>query len=129
MIHFQRTNNWKGYIEAIRKFLSYCFSCNRHNYARNLSYYYIQIKILASSHPSVQIFLKEEEFTGLLTGKPHFKIPMDHVIEMTIIRSSKERDGLTGKTENPGTCTRWKKINHFLVTLREHHNIKHKMKK
>ena len=40
MIHFQRTNNWEGYIDAIRKFL-HCFSCNRHNYARNL-YYYIE---------------------------------------------------------------------------------------
>ena len=37
MIQFQRTSNWEGYIEAIRKFLPYRFSCNRHNYARNLS--------------------------------------------------------------------------------------------
>ena len=50
MIHFQRTNNWEGYTEAIRNFLPYCFSCNRHNYARNLPYYYIQMKNQASSH-------------------------------------------------------------------------------
>ena len=31
MIHFQRINNCEGYIEAIRKFLPYCFSCNRRN--------------------------------------------------------------------------------------------------
>ena len=42
IIHFQRTSNWEGYIEAIRKFLPNCFSCNRHNYARNVSYYHIQ---------------------------------------------------------------------------------------
>ena len=106
MIHLQRTNNWEGYIEAIRKFLPYCFSCNHHNYTRNISYYYIQMKNLASSHSSAQIFLKEEGFTVSLTGKPHSKIPMDQVIEMAINRSSKETGGLTGKTENPGACAR-----------------------
>ena len=50
IIHFQRTNNWEGYTETIRKFLPYCFSCNRHNYAKNLPYYYIQMKNQASSH-------------------------------------------------------------------------------
>ena len=80
------------------------------------------MKNLASSHPSAQIFLKEEGFTVSLTGKPHSKIPMDQVIEMTINCSSKETSGLTGKTENPGACARWTKINHFSVALREHQN-------
>ena len=31
-IQFQRANNCEGYIEAITKFLPYCFSCNRHEY-------------------------------------------------------------------------------------------------
>ena len=60
----------------------------------------MKMKNLAKSHPSVQIFL--EEFTVSLAGKPHSKIPMDQVIEMTIIHSSKETGGLTGKTKNPG---------------------------
>ena len=91
-----------------------------HNYARNLSYYHIQIKNIASSHPSGQIILKEEEFTVSLTGKPHSKISMDQVIQMTINRSSKETDGLTGKTENPWGCSRSTKINYSLVVLRKH---------
>ena len=82
--HFQRTNNSEGHIKAIRKFLPYCFSCNRNNYARNLSYYYIQMKNLSSIHPSAQIFLKKEGFTASLTGKSHSEIPMDQVIEITI---------------------------------------------
>ena len=53
-----------------------------------------------------QIFLKEEGFTLSLTGKPHFKIPVDQGIEMTVNCSSKETNGLTGKTENPGACAR-----------------------
>ena len=47
---------------------------------------------------------------------------MDQVIEMTINRSSKETGCLIGKTENPGPCARWSKINHFLVAFREHQN-------
>ena len=89
MIHFQRTNNWEGYIKAIRKLLPYCFSCNRHNYTRNLSYYCIQMKNLASSYPSRQMFVKEEGFTVSLTGKPHSKIPMDQIIQMTIVHQKK----------------------------------------
>ena len=39
-IYAQRTGNWKGFLQCIREFLPYCFSLNRQNYARNLSYYY-----------------------------------------------------------------------------------------
>ena len=39
MIHFIRTGNWNGYMETLFEFLSYCFALNRHNYARNLSFF------------------------------------------------------------------------------------------
>ena len=80
------------------------------------------MKNLATSHPSAQIFLKEEMFTVSLTDKPHSKIPVDQVIEMAINCSSKETGDLTGKIENLGACARWIKINHFLVALRECQN-------
>ena len=88
-IYFPGTNNWERYIEASRKFLPYCFPCNHHNYARNLWFYYIQMKKWRPSYPSAHMFLKEEVFTVLLTGKPHSKIPMDQVIEMTIAHQKK----------------------------------------
>ena len=43
-IHFLRTGNWQGYLEIIFQFLPYCFSLNRHNYARNLTYYYVVLE-------------------------------------------------------------------------------------
>ena len=43
-------------------------------------------------------------------------------MEMTINCSSKKTGGLIGKTENPGPCAGWSKINHFLVELREYQN-------
>ena len=43
MIHFQRIGNWEGYLQAIRKFLPWCFVLNRHNYAVNLRYHYVDM--------------------------------------------------------------------------------------
>ena len=45
-IHFQRIGNWEGYLQAIKEFLPWCFALNRHNYARNLSYHYIDMRNL-----------------------------------------------------------------------------------
>ena len=39
IIHFQRTGNLQGYLQAVHEFLPLCFARNRHNYARNLSYH------------------------------------------------------------------------------------------
>ena len=47
---------------------------------------------------------------------------MDQVVERKINRLSRETCGLTGKTNNPGACARWTKLNHFLVALRKHQN-------
>ena len=41
LIFFQHTCNWKGYLEAIHTFLPWHFALNRHNYARKLSYFYV----------------------------------------------------------------------------------------
>ena len=43
IVHFQRTANWDGFMESIYKFLPYCFTMNRKNYSRNLSYYYLDM--------------------------------------------------------------------------------------
>ena len=45
-IHFLRTGNWNGYLEVLFEFLPYCFRLNRHNYARNLSFYYVHMLAL-----------------------------------------------------------------------------------
>ena len=48
-IYFQRTGNWEGYLQSIHEFIAYCFALNRHNYARNLSYYYVHMLNLEKS--------------------------------------------------------------------------------
>ena len=112
--------NWNGYLQALGEFLPYCFSLNRHNYARNLSYYRMQMLNLHNSNPDLLHHVQEQGFTVSLSGLPYSRIPCDQVIEMTINRSSKDTGGLSGKTENVGASERWMRINHIMAALREH---------
>ena len=66
MIHFQGTGNWEGYLQAIRKFLPWCFVLNRQNYARNLRYHYVDMCNLNKKNPCAHEYLKEGGFTASL---------------------------------------------------------------
>ena len=120
MIHFQRTGNFEGFPETIHQFLPWCFGLNRHNYARNMSYYYVDMRDLKNRNPDAYQFLCDGGFTGSITGERHTKIPMDQIIEMTVNRFSKETGGLSGNTENAGASQRWMRINHYLAALKQH---------
>ena len=85
IVHFQRIGNWDGYPQVIRKFLPWCFPLNRHNYARNLSYHYVDMCNLNKEFPEAYEYLKEGGFTASLSGSVHSQIPMDQIIETTII--------------------------------------------
>ena len=105
-IYAQRPGNWKGLLQCIREFLPYCFSLNRQNYARDLSYYYIHMSNLKNSHPDMFNHMLNQVFTVSLSGQPFTRISCDQVIEMTINRASKGIGGLSGKTENAGSSER-----------------------
>ena len=120
IIHFQRTGNWDGYLETIYQFLPYCFSLNRNKYARNLSYFYLDMIDLEKRNPDAHAYLKNGGFTGSSTGLTHSNIPMDQTIETTINRFSKSTGGINGKTENQGACEKWVRLNHYLCALKEH---------
>lgn len=118
-IYCQRTSNWDGYLQCIKEFLPYCFTHNRHNYARNLTYCYVHMKMLKEDHPQLYNEILLHGFTVSLTGQPFTKIPCDQVIEMTVNRACKSTGGLSGKTENVGASERWMKINHLLAAMRD----------
>ena len=81
VIRFQRTGNWNGFLQAIRNFLPFCFAMNRHNYVRNLPYYFISMLSLQDSHPSIYQYLKNGRFTASISGLWSSKIPCDQIIE------------------------------------------------
>ncbi len=119
-IHFQRTGNWEGYLQAINEFLPWCFSLNRQNYARNLSYYHADMRALKKRNSTAYSDLEEGGFSGSLSGTTHSQLPMDQIIEMTINTFSKETGGLSGQTENKGASERWMRINHYIAALKQH---------
>ena len=119
MVHFQQIGNWNDYLQALAEFLPYCFSLSRHNCARNLSYYHMQMLNLQNSNLDLLHHIQEQGFTVSLSGLPHSTIPCDQVIEMAINRSSKDTGGLSGKTD-VGASERWMRINHIMATFREH---------
>ena len=127
LIYFQRAGNWEGYLETIYEFLPWCFALNRHNYARDLSYYYADMIDLKGRLPQAYKYLAGGGFSGSMTGNKFTCIPMDQMIEMTINRSSKEVGGLSGITENLGASERWARINHILAALKLHLDEKTKL--
>ena len=118
IIHFQRTGNWEGFLQTIDEFLPWCFALNRHNYARNMCYYYIDMLNLKTRNESAYQYLMDGGFSGSLSGAVHSKLPMDQLIKMTMNRLFKDTGGLSGKTENVGASERWMIINHYLAALR-----------
>ena len=84
MIHFQRIGNWEGCLQAIQKFLPWCFVLNRHNYARNLSYQYVGMCNVNETNPCVYDYLKEGGFTASLSINVNSQIPVNQIIETTI---------------------------------------------
>ena len=62
VIHFQRCGNWDGMLETIYDFLPYCFALNR--YARNLSYFYLNMLQLPETFPQAAEYLRHGEFSG-----------------------------------------------------------------
>ena len=119
-INLQRVRDWKGFLEVIRRFLPYCFNHNRHNHARNLSYFYCHMRKLEKDNEETYIFMLKGDFMGSLTGKPDSRIRMGQIIETTVNRWSKEVGRICGKTDNDCATERWIRINHVLSVLKEH---------
>ena len=123
IVHFQRIGNWDCCLQAKRKFLPWSFASNRHNYAQNLSYHYVDMCNLIIEFPEAYEYLKGGGFTASLSGSVQSQIPMDQIIETTINHFSKET-GLSRITENKGANERWVRINPFITALCEHVNAK-----
>ena len=124
LIFFQCTGNWKGYLEAIHTFLPWIFALNRHNYAKNLSYFYVDMLNIEKNATQAHQYLATGGFAASLSGQKFTMIPMDQMIEMTINKSSKMVGGLSDVTENKGASEKWMRINHFLAALKQNLDLK-----
>ena len=117
-IYAQGTRNSKGFLQCIREFLPHCFSLNRQDYARNLSYYNTHMTNLENSHPNMFNHMLNQGFT-VLSRQPFTWILRNQVIEVTINCSSKDTGRLSGKAENAGASECWMWLSHLVAILRE----------
>ena len=117
VIKFQQTGIWNGFPQVNPHFLPFCFAMNRHNYIRNLSYYFISKLKLQDSHPNFYQYLKNGGFAASISGLPFSKIPCDQIIEAKVNHSCKSTGGLSGKMENVGASGKWMQINHIMAAL------------
>ena len=69
-IPFLWTNNWKGYLEVLFDFLTYCFGLYCQNYTRNL-------RSIMEENIAAYKYLEQSGFSCSLTGKPHSTIRFD----------------------------------------------------
>ena len=69
-LHFLRVGNCERHLETIREFHPYCFSLNRHNYARIFPYYYSHMLSLKKENLGAFQYLPDGGFTGSLKGHP-----------------------------------------------------------
>ncbi|KAJ8050587.1 Vesicular integral-membrane protein VIP36 [Holothuria leucospilota] len=87
-----RSGNWELHLSAVRKILPWMFAYDRHNYARYLSAYFLEMCDLPRTHPSA--------FEA-------FYVECDLCIEQTSNRDAKTKGGMVGFTTNPGAVLRW----------------------
>ena len=74
---------------------------------------------LPRRNPEAAAYLKDGGFSGSTSRLPHSNVPMDQLIETTINRFSKSTGGIAGKTEDPGACEKWTRLNHYLCVAQK----------
>ena len=79
---------------------------------------------LPGRNPEAAAYLEDGGFSGSTSGLPHSNVPMDQLIETTIKRFSESTCGIAGKTEDPGACEKWTRLNHSLCVLKEYMDCK-----
>ena len=82
------------------------FACDRTNYARYLSYYWMDMKSLQMSHPEANTHLQNGEFAVQRTVYEGFS-RVDHTIEQTVNRDTKTKGGTIGFSLKKGAVQRW----------------------
>ena len=98
ILYAARTGYMQLYVESINMLLSWTFAYNRHNYARFLTFHYIEMINLEENHPSIyQEFMKGNFSVQVSDNNPLGKWKADKVIETTINRDTKTPGGTTDK--------------------------------
>lgn len=96
----------------------YEFAYDRPNYARFLTYYWIDMQKLLEAHPAIHKQFEDGNFAVRRQHGNINKIPSDQAIEQTINRPQKCSGGITGFSTTEGTVQRWVLTSHIAAKCR-----------
>ena len=75
---------------------------------------------LPRTHLKVSYYLHDMRFTTSISRQPESKLHCYQIIEMARKSLCRETFKRLGKRENADSCKHWIKINHIILSLREH---------
>ena len=85
MLRASREGNWDLHLSGIHDMIPWCFTYDKHNYARYLSTYYDDMTNLSQEHPDALKHLRNGGFSVQIgPDNPFGRIPVDQTIEETI---------------------------------------------
>ena len=100
-IQAAREGYWKQHIPCIRKILLWIFAYERHNYSRNLSYYWCTKVNLETSHTEAFSPVVAGEFAAQHSTFTRGQLAFDLSIEKTLNRDTKTHCGIIGLSRKP----------------------------
>ena len=101
-----KTNNLRLFTFILGQMRYLFFTCSRHNYARWMHRYYLNLANIDTSHPGLRNVLENGAFTVKRTGNSFSRTPADLTLEQTVNADQASR--LTGITSftTLATCRR-----------------------
>ncbi|XP_065185756.1 uncharacterized protein LOC135816485 [Sycon ciliatum] len=106
-VRASRTGNWKLHLVCVRDMLPWCFAYDRVNYARFMSFYWLDMTQLPTNHPEAHAFLEQGGFSVQRSSNPFARVASDQAIEQSINRATKTTGGIIGFSRHPATVQRW----------------------
>ena len=107
-IRSTREGIWDLHLACISEMLPWMFAYDPTNYARYLSYHWMDMKSLQMSHPEANTHLQNGEFAVQRTAYKGFsRVAVDHTIEQTVNRDTETKRGIIRLSLKKGAVQRW----------------------
>ncbi|XP_028391978.1 uncharacterized protein LOC114516648 isoform X2 [Dendronephthya gigantea] len=102
-----REGNWELHLSTMRSMLTWYFGCDRVNYCRYGTAYWLEMTRLPDTHPAILGDLRQQWTVQRQQNHGFSSIACDMTIEQTLNRDSKTTGGMVGITLNRGAVQRW----------------------
>jgi len=108
LLRASKEEDWSLHLSAIHDLIPWCFSYDRHNYARYLSCYYSEMTHLEQEHSEIHAYLREDGFSLQIGAHNQFGwIPVDQTMEETINKDTQTPGGMKGFSLMPNAIGRY----------------------